>query len=852
MNRKIFLLALCFMIVSVPMLFGAYENDVLSKPMPTLELIRIVPVQALPQVLDQQRQEDSLYYCNNLAPANAVGFSGAIDWEGAMRLTPTELGAYAGWDIIAISWYHWGTTTYSQNVKVYDEGTPTTPGAVLTTEPYNTTTEEWVRVDLSNPVTISGSGDLWCSIEISQTAADFVIGVDDGPAVDGKGDWIYYSGVWDELQNLALDYNWHILAIVEQAGPVTWDFETGWQGWTNTNGLAYPLAWGVKESDLNGASWVCPDAGDSSMWIDSDAAGSGAVLVEDTVLSPVLIPNPGMDWLKYGLAYNWMGTGEYIEAGIKYFDGATWTVVPLKTYTADFDPAWDSVDVSAYAGYPNVQIYFFYTDNAGWYWYGAFDNVSIDATVYVPEHDVGCIAVASPPAGPITPGDIDVIGQIHNFGNNIETFDVTAHVYDTTAGAWTLIFDQMVTFTDFPVGGDSLHNFGACTFGPDAFFYTEIFTDLTGDADPSNDTAFVYSWTAMGLGEIIFELDVETPTGDNQLLGVEFDGTYFYVTGGGGGTDPNKVYVLDVAGNLIWTMDQPGHSTGWGWRDLAWDNAYSGPDKIDTLWASVDPNVDGFSIDLTTGTLTHHISYSGQQSPNRALAWMDDSLWFWTANFSSSVYWFDKFGNSGSASNTYAMYGAAYDTDPIDGGWVWWHSQDDPGTGWDGQISQFDPQTMSFTGLIFGYNPTTIVPTTAGGLCFYEGFMDYDVLFALVQGTPDAIIGLYVRDHIGIAEKPVEETPLVFGLNRIAPNPVSDGATVTYTTTKRGPVSLKIYNSAGRLVRTLIDSKNESAGYKTVYWDGTDDNHRSVAAGVYFYRLTAENKTASDKMIVVR
>jgi len=161
---------------------------------------------------------------------------------------------------------------------------------------------------------------------------------------------------------------------------------------------------------------------------------------------------------------------------------------------------------------------------------------------------------------------------------------------------------------------------------------------------------------------------------------------------------------------------------------------------------------------------------------------------------------------------------------------------------------------MAFTALPpFGYNPTTIVPTTAGGLCFYEGFMDYDVLFALVQGTPDAIIGLYVRDHIvGIAEKPVEETPLVFGLNRIAPNPVKDGATVTYATTKRGPVSLKVYDSAGRLVRTLIDSKNESAGYKTVYWDGTDDNHRSVAAGVYFYRLTAENKTASDKMIVVR
>ncbi|MCK4395115.1 T9SS type A sorting domain-containing protein, partial [candidate division WOR-3 bacterium] len=72
-----------------------------------------------------------------------------------------------------------------------------------------------------------------------------------------------------------------------------------------------------------------------------------------------------------------------------------------------------------------------------------------------------------------------------------------------------------------------------------------------------------------------------------------------------------------------------------------------------------------------------------------------------------------------------------------------------------------------------------------------------------------------------------------------------------YTTTRKGPVSLKVYDIAGRLVRTLID-RNESAEHKTVYWDGKDDNHRSVAAGVFFYRLVAEEKTATKKMVLVR
>jgi flagellar hook assembly protein FlgD len=62
---------------------------------------------------------------------------------------------------------------------------------------------------------------------------------------------------------------------------------------------------------------------------------------------------------------------------------------------------------------------------------------------------------------------------------------------------------------------------------------------------------------------------------------------------------------------------------------------------------------------------------------------------------------------------------------------------------------------------------------------------------------------------------------------------------------------LKIYDNAGRLIRTLVDAK-ENAGRKTVTWDSKDSNNNLVAAGVYFYRLTADGKTASRKMVVVR
>ncbi len=104
----------------------------------------------------------------------------------------------------------------------------------------------------------------------------------------------------------------------------------------------------------------------------------------------------------------------------------------------------------------------------------------------------------------------------------------------------------------------------------------------------------------------------------------------------------------------------------------------------------------------------------------------------------------------------------------------------------------------------------------------------------------------------GVAEKPGKKIPIIFGLSNIAPNPVRDGATVSYTTTRKGLVTLKVYDSAGRLVRTLVDKKHDNPGLKTVFWDGRDNNNRPVTAGVYFFRLQAEDRTATKKIVVVR
>ena len=222
--------------------------------------------------------------------------------------------------------------------------------------------------------------------------------------------------------------------------------------------------------------------------------------------------------------------------------------------------------------------------------------------------------------------------------------------------------------------------------------------------------------------DVLFQHDVQTPTGDNQCLGVEFDGTFFWITGGGaGGT--NKLHKFDKDGNYIISYNQP-TTSGWGWRDLVWDGNY--------LYASDSPNIE--QIDPSTGTATG-VTIPGPLNPNRGLAYDPATDYFWTANWGSDIYEIDR---SGAIINQYpnalSIYGLAWDDLSPDGPWLWVWSQDGNGC----LCSQFDPRTGLFTGLI--YNGSVPPGGIAGGSCFAR-FGDIGAFVGLHQATNDTIVG---------------------------------------------------------------------------------------------------------------
>lgn len=83
------------------------------------------------------------------------------------------------------------------------------------------------------------------------------------------------------------------------------------------------------------------------------------------------------------------------------------------------------------------------------------------------------------------------------------------------------------------------------------------------------------------------------------------------------------------------------------------------------------------------------------------------------------------------------------------------------------------------------------------------------------------------------------------------PNPVSRQTTISYQLPANGRLSLKIYDTTGRPVATLVDKPTEM-GYHRVRWDGKDDSGRMVANGVYFYRLEAAGLTSTKKLVMLR
>ncbi len=119
-----------------------------------------------------------------------------------------------------------------------------------------------------------------------------------------------------------------------------------------------------------------------------------------------------------------------------------------------------------------------------------------------------------------------------------------------------------------------------------------------------------------------------------------------------------------------------------------------------------------------------------------------------------------------------------------------------------------------------------------------QGFRCRDIRLA---GIPTSVVG--------------DETPAPGSRTMLRgsyPNPFNPSTTIEYYLASGAKVNLALYDVAGRRVRTLVAGAFTEAGVHKVNWNGTDDNGKKLASGIYFAHFVAEGQASAKKLILLR
>jgi len=83
------------------------------------------------------------------------------------------------------------------------------------------------------------------------------------------------------------------------------------------------------------------------------------------------------------------------------------------------------------------------------------------------------------------------------------------------------------------------------------------------------------------------------------------------------------------------------------------------------------------------------------------------------------------------------------------------------------------------------------------------------------------------------------------------PNPFNPVTEIRFTLKEDADVNIEVYNIKGQKIRTLVNELTQ-AGDHFVTWEGRDDDERSVASGVYFYKMKSGKQIETRKMVLMR
>jgi len=162
--------------------------------------------------------------------AHNIGSSAASSFEAIVRFPVADLNQFDGMYLSAIRFYASSYVANAWELMIYQGENPPT---LIYSQPIDAVNAgAWNEINLTTPLQIDGTQELWFGYFVDYNAAMYPAGTDAGPAVAGMN-WIYDGATWSLMEDLPLNYNWNI------------------QGWvTNTSGAKMLLSSGQVQQPV--------------------------------------------------------------------------------------------------------------------------------------------------------------------------------------------------------------------------------------------------------------------------------------------------------------------------------------------------------------------------------------------------------------------------------------------------------------------------------------------------------------------------------------------------------------------------------------------------------------------------
>ena len=133
---------------------------------------------------------------------------------------------------------------------------------------------------------------------------------------------------------------------------------------------------------------------------------------------------------------------------------------------------------------------------------------------------------------------------------------------------------------------------------------------------------------------------------------------------------------------------------------------------------------------------------------------------------------------------------------------------------------------------------------TVSGCDWVADSVDYTAAF--FNSMDDCIEACFLASN-----DEINQLPHAFNLYNNYPNPFNPVTTLRYDLPEDALVNITIYDIMGRIVRTLINSQ-QNADFKSIQWNATNDAGSPLPAGLYLYKIQADNFVQTRKMVLLK